>query len=60
MAEHIYIKFYGIYDYVSSTHLHEAETIFGDWEKYIKVIDINSALELYSLMRSLSLSTAKF
>ena len=51
MAEHIYIKFYGIYDYVSSTHLHEAETIFGDWEKYIKVIDINSALELYNIKK---------
>lgn len=51
MAEHIYIKFYGIYDYVSSTHLREAEAIFSDWDKYIKDADINSVSELYNIKK---------
>lgn len=44
MAEHIYIKFYGIYNLISSTHLREAEAVFSDWDKYIKDVDINSDL----------------
>ena len=51
MAEHIYIKFYGIYDYVSSTHLREAEAIFSDWDKYINDADINSVSELYNIKK---------
>lgn len=51
MAEHIYIKFYGISDFTSRTHLHETEAIIRDWDKYIKDADINSVSELYNIKK---------
>ena len=53
MAEHIYIKFYGISDFSSRTHLHKTEAIIRDWDKYIKDADINSVSELYNIKKVL-------